>query len=103
MTVLAVLTVWRFWRAPSPSLCLSLQNRVPRGNHDGFDSFDGFGGSGRDGYPPINSTPLFRDPEFCVILWGWLIWGLGALQGVGAIAMLDDAAACHSLLCDASD
>ena len=46
-------------------LLLLLQNTVPRGSRDGFG---GCGGFGRDGYPPLNSTPLFRDPENCLCI-----------------------------------
>ena len=66
MTVLPVLTVLAVletqWRAPCPPLSL-LQNTGQRRNRDGFDGFGGYGGFGRDGYPPLNSTPLFRRPE----------------------------------------
>ena len=37
-----------------------LRNAGSRGDRDGFG---GFGGFGRDGYPPLNSTTLFRHPE----------------------------------------
>ena len=34
-----------------------------------FSGLVSFGGRGRDGYPPLNSTPLFRHPDF-FCLWG---------------------------------
>ena len=40
--------------------------RGNRGGFDGFGSFGGYGGSGHDGDPPLNSTSLFRHPDF----WG---------------------------------
>ena len=55
MTVSAVLTALAVLESTLPSFCLRL-----RGNHDGFDGCGGFGGYGHAGYPPLNSTPLFR-------------------------------------------
>ena len=47
-------------------LLLVLQNAAQWGNSGGFDGFGGFGGhEGPQSWrlPPLNSTPLFRDPD----------------------------------------
>ena len=48
-----------------PSFCLSsskVQDKEATVTV-GFGGFNGYGGFGHDGYPPLNSTPLFRQPE----------------------------------------
>ena len=63
MTVLAVLAVLE---NTLPCFCLSYKIQCQETTVTVFDGFGGFGGCGsfgRDGYPPLNPTPLFRHPE----------------------------------------
>ena len=62
MTVLAVLTVLQS-TLPSFRLSYKVQGQEPTVTVLTVLAVSGCGGFGRDGYPLLNSIPLFRHPE----------------------------------------